>query len=107
MKNLKVILKTRKTSSFSKFNGLTFDVSEFSSDRISISGLNDEFPQNLTDFYLGEFLIVDLQYVVSRNMGGDKWLNRLLVNYCIKEKINPEFQKEGNFVKFVNAGQKI
>lgn len=102
---INIILKLKKSNQYSKYNGLTFEPEQIFKKFISIRGVNDEYPENLTDFYFGEFLICNIQKLVEfyRN-NYDYKINCLLVNYCISNKINIDFAKGTNFYDQVKEG---
>lgn len=64
---MKAIINVPKGSSYSVFNGLTFEVSELTDSRVSLVGVNDMFPDNMVDFGLKEVIIVDIKEELVNN----------------------------------------
>lgn len=89
---MKAIVKVSKTSSYSKFNGLTFEVEKLLPGMVALLIPNKEFNRNITtDFGYSEVVIVDVvkelekaSYTNSFNHHSDLMY---LEAYCDKNKI--------------------
>lgn len=93
-----------KKNYFSKYNGLAFEVKELLSYGVSLLGVNQEYPNNQTDFTFDEVIIVDVKQELKQlqtaatNAGWvfvkTKWDG--LMKYCKMNKIDitPDFIQE-------------
>lgn len=85
---MKAIINIQTSSVYSKFNFLTFDISEIGSSFVSIKGLNPEFPQNQTDFNFSEVIIVDVEKEMEKcSIECDFEKLQKLEKYCDKKGI--------------------
>lgn len=90
---MKAIVKVNKNSSYSRFNGLTFEVKEVLSQQIALFIPSLELGKDLTtDFGHSEVIIVDIENELQKaydnyNWGSDTRTYRNLEAYCIKNGI--------------------
>ena len=81
---MKAIVNVRKRSFYSKYNGLTFEVSQFLSNIVAL----DIHGQTTADFRFNEVLIVDVDKELSKAWTTDIKAYNNLKAYCEVNKID-------------------
>lgn len=80
-----IITVPQKRNLYTKYNGLTFEVTKVGQNYVALKGLDENYPENTTDFHFSEVLIVG----IKKEFETDKtWKNsKNLLSYIQFKKI--------------------
>lgn len=56
-----IISITNKSSQYSKLNGQTFEIKDFMKESVGLLGVDENYPNNQTDFSFNEIIVVDIK----------------------------------------------
>lgn len=72
-----IISITNKKSQYSELNGQTFKIKDFMKGSVGLLGVDENYPNNQTDFSFDEIIIVDIKKVINSEKSHNTFRNLL------------------------------